>query len=131
MYQRTQKMLNSKQPQRQHLLGYSLPQRLHFLVSSQNLLITLTSPISRHLQYSPSLSGTSSLHLKGESYMCELHMPMVKDGLCSLPRRPSRPCHVRSRKQQLSTNLPVFAFPRHEGLEPTSQSRTLINPASS
>lgn len=65
-----QTIFYSQQPQCQYFL-YSFISRgyAHLLVSSENLLIMLTSLISSHLQHSPALSGTSSLHLMGESYM--------------------------------------------------------------
>lgn len=129
VHQGAQATFNSKQPQRQHFL-YSFPSTDTLVGIVPNLLITLRSLISIHLQYSPALSGNSSLHLKGESYIFELHTPMAKDRLC-FSQQPSRLCHARSRKQQLSTNLPIFAFPGHEGLEPTSSLQTLTNATSS
>lgn len=55
------------------------------------------------LQHSPALSGTFSLHwasLTCPSACCAAFL----DSLL-------RPCHSRSRRQQLSSSLPILAFP--------------------
>lgn len=78
-----------------------------FGIFGKNLLITLTSHISSHSDFclhSPALSGTSPLHWAS--------LTVSKCILCGFPRQPSLgPCHTRSRKQQLSSSLPILAFP--------------------
>lgn len=96
--------------------------RLHSTASSLNASISCTNGYT--CWYRPKSSDNNEIAyfhsftiftcLKRQLLaISELHTPMAKDRLC-FPQQPSRLCHARSRKQQLSANLPIFAFPGHK-----------------